>query len=142
MYRKGFVSRLQLETQRENVEIANKSVRVAQIKLEALLKFTRAKSIAAFKADIAKQQAVLTAAERKLDLSRQKLSDLTQQKANCRILAPKAARWSMPTTTSGVRSGDRRGCRNSSAAGGVAVARPHPDADRRQDQRFETKPGV
>ena len=90
MYRKGFVSRLQLETQRENVEIANKSVRVAQIKLEALLKFTRAKSIAAFKADIAKQQAVLTAAERKLDLSRQKLSDMTQQKANCRILAPKA----------------------------------------------------
>ena len=90
MYRKGFVSRLQLETQRENVEIANKSVRVAEIKLESLLKFTRAKSVAAFTADIAKQQAILTAAQRKLDLSRQKLADLTNQKANCRILAPKA----------------------------------------------------
>lgn len=89
MYRKGFVSRLQMETQQENVQIAAKGVRVAQIKLDALQKYTRAKNVAAFTADIAKQRAFLKAAERKLDLSKNKLTELNEQMVNCRILAPK-----------------------------------------------------
>jgi len=90
MFRKGFVSRLQFETQAENVEIANKSVRVAEIKLLALQKYTRAKFVAEYTAEIAKRTAFLKAARRKLDLSQQKLAELNQQKASCRILAPKA----------------------------------------------------
>jgi HlyD family secretion protein len=90
MYRKGFVSRLQMETQAENVEIANKAVRVAEIKLLALQKYTRAKFIAEYKAEIAKRDAFLKSAKRKLDLSRAKLAELNEQKENCRILAPKA----------------------------------------------------
>jgi len=89
MYRKGFVSRLQLETQAENLEIAEKAVKVAQIKLMALKKYTRAKSIAEFTADIAKQKAFLKAAERKWELSKDKLAELTEQKNKCRIVAPK-----------------------------------------------------
>ena len=90
MYRKGFVSRLQVETQAQNVKIAAKLVRVAEIKLLALQKYTRAKNIAEYKAEIAKRTAFLKATKRKLDLSQQKLAELNQQKANCRILAPKA----------------------------------------------------
>ena len=89
MFRKGFVSRLQLEAEQKAVEVANKAVKVAGIKLNVLKEFTLEKMVHEFEAEIEKQKAYLTAAQYTLKLSQQRRDELVEQTSKCRCVAPR-----------------------------------------------------
>lgn len=90
MYRKGFVTRLQLAAEREAVQMAEKSVQIARINLSVLEKFTHKRMLSEHQANIEKQKALLTAAQHKWKLSVQRRDDLQKEIDNCLCLAPAA----------------------------------------------------
>jgi len=88
MFRKGYVSQLQLEAQEMGVEMARKAAQAAKTRLMVHNDFTRQKMISEYEADIEKQKANLTAAQYTLKLSEQRRDELMGQVEQCRMVAP------------------------------------------------------
>ena len=90
MYRKGFVTRLQLAAEQEAIQMAEKSVQIAKIKLDVLENFTRKRMLSEHQANIEKQGALLTAAKHKWKLSLQRRDEFQKEIASCLCTAPAA----------------------------------------------------
>jgi multidrug efflux pump subunit AcrA (membrane-fusion protein) len=90
MFRKGFVSQLQLEAEEVSVKMAEKNLQVAKTKLMVHNEFTLAKKISEYEAEIRKQKAALKAAESTLKLSQQRRDEIKEQIDKCQVLAPSA----------------------------------------------------
>ena len=88
MFRKGYVSTIQLEAEEKSVEMASKAAQAARTTLMVHNKFTRARMISEYSSDIEQQRALLTAAEYTLKLSEQRRGELKEQIRNCRVEAP------------------------------------------------------
>jgi HlyD family secretion protein len=90
MFRKGYVSQLQLEAQQVAVEMAQKNVKVAETKLKVHTDFTYKRMISEYEAEIKKLEAALRAAQFTLKLSQQRRDEVQTQIDKCRVLAPAA----------------------------------------------------
>lgn len=86
--RKGYITKTQLDADKFAVVKAEKDLNLASQKLAMFEKYTRDRMISEYSAEIEKQRANLEAAKFKLELSQFRLSELQQQVANCRIVAP------------------------------------------------------
>ncbi len=101
MFRKGYISQLELDAQQDAVRHAELDVQVKQTDLEVLEKFTRAKTVQERKSllEIAKAQLASTTAS--LELEEARLRRAEEQLKNCVIKAdvagmviyPSAAEW-------------------------------------------------
>ena len=87
VFKKGYVSRLQLEAQEVAVEMARKNVQVVEKKLDVHNKYTLARMVNEYQAEIRKQEAALEMATRTLELSQKRLDEIDGQIANCQEFA-------------------------------------------------------
>jgi RND family efflux transporter MFP subunit len=85
---RGLITGLQVTADEFAVEKAKKDVAAASRALDVYKRFTREKMVGEFEAEIEKQKANVEAATFTLELSKQKLSDIEEQIANCYITAP------------------------------------------------------
>ena len=88
MFKKGFVTKLQLDAQKVAVKMAEKNVQVAKTKLKVHNEFTLEKMVSEYEAEIKKQKAALKAARSTLKLSEQRRDEIKQQIAMCTVNAP------------------------------------------------------
>ena len=84
----GFISAADLRAEEFTVEKSKRDLSVAKKKLDVYERFTRAKMIGGYEAEIKKQQANVQAATSTLELSRQREAEIKQQISNCKVLAP------------------------------------------------------
>ena len=89
IFKKGYASKTQLEADQLAVRMADKAARVSEIKLKVLEEYTFDRMISEYEADIAKQKAILKAAQNTLKLSQQRRDELADQLAKCRVAAPR-----------------------------------------------------
>ena len=85
---RNFISASQLRAVEFALEKAKKDLAVATRKLDVYQKFTKQRRIGELNAEIRKQTANVNAATSTLELSRQKETEIKQQIADCKILAP------------------------------------------------------
>jgi hypothetical protein len=85
---KNYITAVQLDADRFAVKKAAKDLEVATSKLQVLQVHTYKKMVAQLKGEIDKAQALLTAAERSVNLEQQHMRDLEDQIAKCRVVAP------------------------------------------------------
>jgi multidrug efflux pump subunit AcrA (membrane-fusion protein) len=88
MFRKGYVSPIEVEAQVLAEKMAQKAVQAARTSLMVHNDFTRQRMISEYEAEIEKQKALLTAAEYTLQLSEHRRDQLTEQINYCRVVAP------------------------------------------------------
>ncbi len=86
--RKGFVTKTQLEADEFAVEKAELELSLAQQKLEVYERFTQPRTIAEYEAEIQKQTANLEAAQFTYELSTNRIKEIEEQIARCRLTAP------------------------------------------------------
>lgn len=89
MFKKGYVSKIQLEAEELAVSMAQKAEEVARIKVRVLKDITFQKMVSEFEAEVEKQRAMKKAAEQTLKLSQQRRDELAEQVAKCRCVAPR-----------------------------------------------------
>ncbi len=87
---KGYVNELQLEADQFAVEKSLKELEAAQTKLRVLEEFTRAKMLKQLESDIATAKAKWDSNKKSAGLDTEKLRDIEDQIAKCKILSPKA----------------------------------------------------
>ncbi len=101
MFRKGYISKLQLETSKDAVKHAELDVKVKQTDLEVLDKFTKAKTLQEKESLLDVTEARLASDTATLELEKVRLTRKEQQLENCVIRAdvagmviyPSAAEW-------------------------------------------------
>lgn len=86
---KGYVNENQLEADRFAVEKAKKDLQTAKTKLHVIDEFTKAKQIVTLESAILSAKAKWDSAKSSHELELQKLRDVEDQIAKCRITAPK-----------------------------------------------------
>ncbi len=89
MFRKGYISPLQLEAQKTAVEHAKLDLGTAEIARDVLQKFTRPKMIQELESKRDAAEAKRDSEKASLDLEQAKLKRLTTQLEKCTVLAPK-----------------------------------------------------
>ncbi len=102
LFRKGYISRLQYETQVDAVHHAELEVKVKQTDLDALERFTREKTVKDLEGKYEAAMARLAAYQAALDLEEAKLRRAEEQLKNCTVrseasgivIYPSAAEWS------------------------------------------------
>ena len=87
---KGYITRTQLEADTYAAEKAELDLTLSRQKLKVFEEFTKDRMVAEFEAEIKKQTAQVKASEYTLELSKAKQTEITEQIAACRILAPAA----------------------------------------------------
>ncbi len=87
MFRKGYISKLELETQEDAVKHAELEVKVKQADLEVLEKFTKAKTLQELKSVLEAAEARLASDTAALELEKARLTREEQQLENCVIRA-------------------------------------------------------
>lgn len=87
---KGYVNENQLEADRFAVEKAKKDVETARTKLHVIDEFTKAKQIVTLESAILIAKAKWDSAKSSHELELQKLREIEDQIAKCRLIAPKA----------------------------------------------------
>jgi multidrug resistance efflux pump len=85
---KDYITAVQLDADRFAVKKSAKELEAAQMKLDVLQHHTYKKMSAQYKGDIDKAEAQLTAAVRSHNLEQQKLKEIEDQIAKCRVEAP------------------------------------------------------
>jgi len=90
MFRKGYVSELDLEAAKFSVERANLELGSAETALEVLVKFTKEKTLEDLKSQRDNAEAQMRSDASAFDLEKTRLERLEDQMANCTILAPAA----------------------------------------------------
>ncbi len=90
MFRKGYISPLQLESQKTALEHAKLDLSTAEIARDVLQKFTRPKMIQELESKRDAAEAKRDSEKASLDLEEAKLKRLTTQLEKCTVLAPKA----------------------------------------------------
>lgn len=101
VYRKGYVSELEVDTQEDSVQHAELELSVKQTELEVLQKFGKAKKLQELEGLLDAAQARLAADTASLELEKARLERAQQQLENCVIRAeagglviyPSAAEW-------------------------------------------------
>ena len=88
MLRRGYISKLQLQSDEFRLAKAESDLRAAKVKLRALLEYTRPKKISELDAKVKTSEAKLKSDQAKLVLERQKLQVLEDQIARCVVTAP------------------------------------------------------
>lgn len=108
MFRKGYLSKLELESQQFAVKRAQLELDSANSAKEVLIKFTKAKQLEDLKSQVATSEAKMNSEIRSYDLEEKKLEKLKDQKVNCLIYAPQKgmvvyanskSRWGQQTAT-------------------------------------------
>lgn len=87
---KGYVTALQLESDRFAVEKARKDVEAANTRLHVLVKFTKGKMVRQFESDIASAKAAYDAEKSSFELEETRLKEIKDQIAACTLRAPQA----------------------------------------------------
>ena len=90
MFRKGYVSELDLEAARFSVERANLELGSAETALEVLVKFTKEKTLEDLRSQRDNAEAQMRSDGSAFDLEETRLKRLEDQMANCTINAPAA----------------------------------------------------
>jgi HlyD family secretion protein len=90
MYRKGYISPLQLETQQFAVEKAKLDLDSAQTARDVLERFTRPKMVQELESKRDAAEAKMKSEKTSLELEEMKLKRMEKQVANCILRAPKA----------------------------------------------------
>jgi HlyD family secretion protein len=88
MFKKGYVSKIQLDAEQQSVEMAKKATQAARTTLMVHNDFTRQRMISEYESEIEKQKALLKAAQYTLKLSEQRRDELKEQISYCRVVAP------------------------------------------------------
>ena len=88
MFKKGYVTKIQLDAEEKAVEMAKKTAQAARTTLMVHNDFTRQRMVSEYKSEIEKHKALLTAADYTLRLSEQRRDELTEQIGFCRVVAP------------------------------------------------------
>jgi len=87
---KGYVTNIQLDADRFAVEKAKKDLDVAETKRDVLVNFTKEKTMKRLQADIQAAEAKVRAAEESHQIELDRLKNIEEQIAKCRIVAPVA----------------------------------------------------
>ena len=90
MFRKGYVSKLQRESQEFAVKTATLELESAKIAKEVLVKYTKAKMLEDLQAKIDAAKTRASSEKEAYELERSKLKRLEEQLANCIIKAPQS----------------------------------------------------
>jgi multidrug efflux pump subunit AcrA (membrane-fusion protein) len=101
MFRKGYISQLELDTQDDAVKHAELEVQVKQTDLEVLERYTKAKTLQELQSTLEVAEARLASDQAALELEKARLEREEQQLENCTITAdvagmviyPSAAEW-------------------------------------------------
>ena len=88
MFKKGYVSNVQLLADEKAVAMAAKAVQAAGTTLKVHEEFTLPRMVSEYEAEIEKQKALLKAAEYTLKLSEQRRDEIQEQIGKCRVTAP------------------------------------------------------
>ena len=90
LFRKGYVSRLQLQAQEVAVETAKKAVKVSELKMKVHTDSTYPRMMSEYESEIKKRRAGLKAAQFTTELTKQRRVEIQNQIEKCRVLAPAA----------------------------------------------------
>ena len=108
MFRKGYLSKLELESQEFAVKRSQLELDSANSAKDVLIKYTKAKMLEDFQSKVATAEAKQNSARRSYELEENKLKKLVSQKENCVITAPQKgmvvyanskSRWGQQTAT-------------------------------------------
>ncbi|MCH8923266.1 MAG: efflux RND transporter periplasmic adaptor subunit [Planctomycetes bacterium] len=88
LLRRGYIPKLQLQSDEFRLAKAQSDLRAAKVKLYALQKYTRPKKISELDSKVKTSEAKLKSDEAKLALERQKLKVIDDQIAKCLVTAP------------------------------------------------------
>ena len=88
MWSRGYIDRNKFEADEFAVQKCRKECEVAQIKLDVLRNFTKAKTVKEHETDIKTAQAKVDAEQAKLDVELEKLAHIDKQIEKCQIKAP------------------------------------------------------
>ncbi|MEX0675669.1 MAG: HlyD family efflux transporter periplasmic adaptor subunit [Pirellulales bacterium] len=88
MLRRGYIPKLQLQSDEFRLAKAQSDLRAAEVKFHALVEYTRPKKISELDSKVKTSEAKLKSDEAKLALERQKLQVLDEQIAKCVVKAP------------------------------------------------------
>jgi HlyD family secretion protein len=114
MLSRGYIDQLKLDGDRFAVEKNVKELEVAQVKLEVLRNYTKAKTMRKHESDISTSEAKVSAETAKLEIETDKLAQIESQLAKCEIRAPIAGQVVYPemerwrgNAESAIRAGTR-----------------------------------
>ncbi|MEC9091319.1 MAG: HlyD family efflux transporter periplasmic adaptor subunit, partial [Planctomycetota bacterium] len=108
MFRKGYLSKLELESQEFAVKRSQLELDSANSAKDVLIKFTKAKQLEDLKSKVATSEAKMNSETRSFELEQNKLTKLEAQKKNCVIYAPQSgmvvyanskSRWGQQTAS-------------------------------------------
>ena len=107
MFRKGFVSVLELESQQFNVKHSQLNLETAKTAKEVLEKFTRAKTLADLNSKVKQAEAKLDSVKAQYELEKNRLAEFKDQLKFCTIKAPQAGMvvYANPRSRWGQQSG-------------------------------------
>ena len=88
MLRRGYIPKLQLQSDEFRLAKSQSDLRSAEVRLHALLEYTRPKKISELDSKVKTCEAKLKSDEAKLALERQKLEEIADQIAKCAVNAP------------------------------------------------------
>jgi RND family efflux transporter MFP subunit len=88
MASRGYISQLKLDADRFGIQKCLKELEVAQVKLEVLRTYTKAKTLKKHESDINTSQAKVAAESAKHEIEADKLAQIESQLAQCVITAP------------------------------------------------------
>jgi RND family efflux transporter MFP subunit len=96
MAARGYINQLKLEADRFAVEKNRKELEVAQVKLDVLREYTKAKTLKKHESDINTSKAKVQSERAKHDIETDKLAQIESQLAKCEIQAPIAGQVVYP----------------------------------------------
>ena len=85
---RGFITQLQLQSERFAVESATRDLAAKTRKLDVYVRFTREKLVGQYEGEITRLTALSLAAKKTLELSQKKLKEIDEQIELCTVLAP------------------------------------------------------
>jgi multidrug efflux pump subunit AcrA (membrane-fusion protein) len=88
LLRRGYISRLQLQSEEFRLAKAESDLRSGKVKLNALVEYTKPKKLSELDSKVKTSEAKLKSDEAKLALENQKLRVLDEQIVKCTVLAP------------------------------------------------------
>jgi multidrug efflux pump subunit AcrA (membrane-fusion protein) len=88
LLRRGYISRLQLQSEEFRLAKAESDLRAGKVKLNSLVEYTKPKKLSELDSKVKTSEAKLKSDEAKLALENQKLRVLDEQIAKCTVLAP------------------------------------------------------
>lgn len=114
MLSRGYIDQLKLDGDRFAVDKNMKELEVAQVKLEVLRTYTKAKTLRKHESDISTSEAKVNSETAKLEIETDKLAQIESQLAKCEIRAPIAGQVVYPemerwrgNAESAIRAGTR-----------------------------------